>query len=247
MTAYPLSVQQTAAAPELSSRYVHVNSMDVIASMHDAGFVVHAIKAAAKTEHARLFGRHEIDFRHADAPVHVNGYVPRMLFVNSHDGSTKATALMGVYRFVCSNGLVVGNSMHRETLRHAGDAARTLVERMQALAKNTAPLFGQIDRWTKTPMPRVRAREFARMAAHLRWGDADKFDVEDLLQVRRGEDDAGDLWTTFNRIQENTTRGDLAGVTRSGRATRARPLQEIVAANRYNSQLWELAEAFSNI
>ena len=246
--ALPSSVFNKVPASHLSQRYVHVDSQQVVEAMQAEGFQVASVQTAQKRNnmHER-FGRHMIDFRHPDMPS-IGDAVPRIVFVNSHDGSTRASALAGVFRFVCSNGLVVGNTMYQEKLRHSGAAAATLVERMQALAKNTAPLFQQIDRWSHVDMSKARRHDFARMAAQLRWADADRFTVEDLLQVRRPEDDRGDLWTVFNRLQETTTQGHgLEGLTRTGRVTTARPLKEIQANLTYNSQLWELAEEFSNI
>jgi hypothetical protein len=246
--ALPASVFNKAPAAHLSARYVHVDSEQIVDAMRAEGFQVASVQTAAKRNSVDLrFGRHMIDFRHPDMPS-IGDAVPRIVFVNSHDGSTRASALAGVFRFVCSNGLIVGNTMYQEKLRHSGAAAATLVERMQTLAKNTAPLFQQIDRWSRKGMTTARSREFAKMAAQLRWGDADRFDVQDLLQVRRAEDDRGDLWTVFNRLQETTTQGHgLEGLTRTGRVTTARPLKEIQANLTYNSQLWELAEEFSNI
>lgn len=246
--ALPSSVYNKTPAAHLSPRYVHVDSEQVVDAMCAEGFEVASVQTAKnRSATSNAFGRHMIDFRHPDMPT-IGDAVPRIVFVNSHDGSTRASALAGVFRFVCSNGLVVGNTMYQEKLRHSGAAATTLVERMQALAKNTAPLFQQIDRWSHKGMTTARSREFAKMAAQLRWGDAERFTVEDLLQVRRAEDDRGDLWTVFNRLQETTTQGHgLEGLTRTGRVTSARPLKEIQANLTYNAQLWELAEEFSQI
>ena len=213
--ALPSSVFNKVPASHLSQRYVHVDSQQVVEAMQAEGFQVASVQTAQKRNnmHER-FGRHMIDFRHPDMPS-IGDAVPRIVFVNSHDGSTRASALAGVFRFVCSNGLVVGNTMYR---------------------------------WSHVDMSKARRHEFARMAAQLRWADADRFTVEDLLQVRRPEDDRGDLWTVFNRLQETTTQGHgLEGLTRTGRVTTARPLKEIQANLTYNSQLWELAEEFSAI
>ena len=190
------------------------------------------------------FARHMIDFRNPDfEPVH--GAVPRIIVVNSHDGSSSARVMGGVFRFVCSNGLVIGNIAQREVVRHTGDAAADLIHRMRQLAKNTTALYQSIDRWSKIDLSKSQRQEFARFAAQLRWGDASRFEAEDLLEVRRTEDDRGDLWTTFNRVQENTVRGGITGMSRSGRAATSRPLSDIARSVDYNAALWQLAEEFA--
>ena len=49
-------------------------------------------------------------------------------------------------------------------------------------------------------------RNFAYNAAKLRFDETDeKFNPDDLLRVNRVEDEDNDVWTVFNRIQENLT------------------------------------------
>lgn len=239
----PLAARSAQPAPHLTSRYVPVDTREVIAAMEQNGFVVADAKGTSGRNTA--FSKHTIDFRHPDVP-HIGGATPRVLFVNSHDGSTRASALAGVFRFVCSNGMVVGSTYAREKVLHVGESARTLIERMQQLARNTSPLFRQIETWQRKDLNAAARRDFARFAAQLRWGDAGKFDVEDILRVRRAEDDKGDLWTVFNRVQENTTHGGMIGVTATGRQTTARPLEAVGANLAYNQQLWALAAEFAD-
>ncbi|NDE18401.1 DUF932 domain-containing protein, partial [bacterium] len=92
----------------------------------------------------------------------------------------------------------------KETVRHSGDAAADLIHRMQTIARNTERIYDAISSWSKIQLTVQQRNQFARFAAQLRWGDANRFQPEDLLMVRRDADDKGDLWTTFNRLQENT-------------------------------------------
>jgi hypothetical protein len=240
----PAAVYNKTPAPHLSAKYVHVDSEAVVANMLAEGFVVAGVQTTSTRARNALTGRHVIDFRHPDVP-RIGDSTPRVLFGNSHDGSTRAYAMAGVFRFVCSNGMVVGSMYARESVRHSGDAARDLIERMKALASNTAPLFSQIESWQRKQLSAAQSFDFARLAAQLRWGDPDRFAPEDLLRVNRAEDDRGDLWTVFNRIQEATTKGGVAGRSVTGRATVARPLAEPAANVRFNEQLWSLAEEFA--
>ena len=51
-----------------------------------------------------------------------------------------------------------------------------------------------------------KIKKFAYNAAKLRFNkDDDKFDIDALLKVNRTEDEGNDVWTVFNRIQENLT------------------------------------------
>ncbi|MBW8832642.1 MAG: DUF932 domain-containing protein [Burkholderiales bacterium] len=58
----------------------------------------------------------------------------------------------------------------------------------------------------------------------------------------RFEDRSDDLWTTFNRVQENLIQGGLQGRTPAGRPMRTRPVVGIDQGVKLNRALWVLAE-----
>lgn len=239
----PLAVTQTEAAPKMSERYVQIQTAALLPELERMGFEV----AAARMHKTRgvsadqPFARHWVDLR-IPSVAPVCGTVPRILIENSHDGSSALRVSMGAYRFICSNGLVIGTHFAQESVRHAGMAAEQALERIAALARNTQPLFDSIERWSKIELHSDVANEFARLASVLRWGDAERFSPELVLSARREEDVRPDLWTVFNRVQENTVRGGFRGLTRSGRNSTARPLNDDAE---YNRQLWTLAEDFA--
>lgn len=242
----PRAAAATHAAERTSSKYQFISTTDIVHSFAQEGWVPAKATVANPRKANAAFTKHMIDFRHPDhAGTH--GAVPRIVLINSHDGSSSAKVLAGVFRFVCANGLIVGNVQERATARHIGDAATDLIHRMRALAKNTSALYSNIDRWSRKELTAEQRTDFARLAAQLRWGDAQRFAPEDLLQVRRAEDDRGDLWTTFNRVQENTMLGGISGLSRTGRAATSRPLSDITRSVDYNSALWQLAQDFADL
>ena len=66
-----------------------------------------------------------------------------------------------------------------------------------------------------------------------------------LLYPRRYDDNAHDLWTTFNVAQENVIRGGLSGIARDAqnrrRRTTTRQVNGIDQDVRLNKALWVLA------
>lgn len=241
MTKLPSCVTTAVASPKMTERYVHVNSAEVVQLMEREGYRVAAVRTASPRARDPLYARHSIDFRHANAKE-IAGATPRILFTNSHDGTTSAQVMAGFYRFVCSNGLVIGETVGALRQRHSGDAAYELITRMRQLAKNTEKLYTKIDGWTRKELTLDQQINFAQLAAQLRWGDAHMYGADQVLRVRRAEDDAANLWSVFNRIQENTIRGGLIGLSRSGRQATSRPLTDIGRDAAYNAALWTLAE-----
>jgi hypothetical protein len=72
-------------------------------------------------------------------------------------------------------------------------------------------------------------RKLAIEAASLRYTDLEDINIDDLFAVNRVEDESDDLWTIFNRIQENLTH-DITN------------MKEDI---KLNQQLFALAETFA--
>lgn len=243
---YPASVLATTASPKMSSRYVHVSTKDVIDIMTSEGYQVAEVKTDKVRKSSAEFGRHLVKFTRPGAQV-VDGYEPQMLWTNSHNGTTKATMMLGAYRFVCSNGLVIGQSYATESIRHTGDLAREVIDRVRALSASSYKLFGQIENWSKVELTGEKLNEYVRQAAILRFGEErmQMYKPEDLLELRRAEDDKGDLWSVFNRVQENCMKGGQVGHNANNRQVRARALKGINADIGFNTKLWDLTSEFA--
>jgi hypothetical protein len=63
-----------------------------------------------------------------------------------------------------------------------------------------------------------------------------------LLSPNRTEDEGDDLWRVLNVVQEKFVRGGVEMSSPKGRRTKLRGLQNIMALNKVNTRLWELAE-----
>jgi hypothetical protein len=68
-----------------------------------------------------------------------------------------------------------------------------------------------------------------------------------ILRPKRREDVSGDLWTTFNRVQEHLVKGGLRGRSATGRPTTTREVKGIDQGIKLNRALWILAEEMRKI
>ena len=109
-----------------------------------------------------------------------------------------------MFRFVCCNGMVCGDTMSDIRVPHKGD----VVDRVIAGAFDVLDGFTRVveerDSMKALTLAGAEQAAFARAALEL------KYDTEvaaapvtetQLLQSRRFEDRSNDLWTTFNRVQ----------------------------------------------
>jgi DNA-binding transcriptional regulator YbjK len=240
-------------AEHLSDRYVKIETADVISAMLDMHYVVVAANQDRATKRDPRYVRHSITFRHSTAlktPV-VGGVVPQVIFVNSHNGRTRASYHSGLFRFVCSNGLVIGQSTVQQTTTHAGQVARDVIENIRNLSLASAPFFDQIEKWEKMELTERRINAFAKQAAVLRFGEerAKAFDPKALLTVNRPQDEGNSLWLVMNRVQENAMKGGIEGKNANARVIHSKAITGITNNIEFNSGLWALtaktAEAVS--
>jgi hypothetical protein len=71
--------------------------------------------------------------------------------------------------------------------------------------------------------------------------------AEQLNEPRRIDDIGHNLWTTFQRVQENVMRGGQPGRSVQGRRLQTRPVGSIDRGVSLNRALWMLAEEMRQI
>src|SRR3546814_2716824 len=68
-----------------------------------------------------------IRLRHA-SQINARGEANEIILLNSHDGTSSYRMLAGMFRFVCSNGLVCGDTVADVRVPHKGDVAGQVIE-----------------------------------------------------------------------------------------------------------------------
>jgi hypothetical protein len=173
-----------------------------------------------------------------------------IILLNSHDGTSSYQMLAGMFRFVCHNGLVCGDTAADIRVPHKGDVAGQVIEGAYEVLQG----FGQVrqsrDAMRAITLDTGEAEILARSALALKYGDPDKpapVTESQLLVPRRFDDRKPDLWSAFNRIQENMIKGGLSARTALGRRQRTREVQGIDQNLRLNRALWMLADGMRQL
>lgn len=68
-----------------------------------------------------------------------------------------------------------------------------------------------------------------------------------ILSPRRWQDEQNDLWTIFNRLQENLSKGGLSGRSAQGKLSRTRAVNGIDGDIKLNRALWVMAEKLQQV
>jgi hypothetical protein len=235
----PTAHERTGAA------YTFISTERVLAALASAGFVPMGARQAARAR-SPLHARHLIRLRRRVETIALRDAIPEILFLNSHDGTSAYQLRVGLYRVVCTNGLIVSAGVFPTwRVRHRGDVVADVVQAALEISERFDLLAGAVDRMERTHLDRLQQLNFAAEAVALRFPKDPPGTVEPsrFLVARRAEDVGDDLWRTFNVLQENLLQGGIPRRSASNRLSRTRRITAIREDVRLNSALWELATA----
>jgi hypothetical protein len=237
------------AHPNRSERYVHLPTSELIQSMLDNGYgVSRAQQKHTRTQEAMKFTRHLLAFRPLDTfskkPI-MGAATPEILLVSSHDGTTAFNLFVGMFVFVCANGLMAGDTFASEKIYHRGDAADQMVIKSDKLVEYFVP---KLTAWCQnaqdTTLTTKQKNKFAKNAMQIRHGEDTPYASKELLVPRRPEDAGDSVWQVYNRVQENLMKGGIEGKSAAGRRSVLRPINRVTKDVIYNQQLWDLAGGY---
>lgn len=244
----------------VSDRYSHVTTQDVLTQLESRGFkVTNTVLTKPKKTEREGFQKHMLRLSHVDLESqfkNVGDSRPELVLVNSHDASTSIRFLIGVYRLVCANGLIVGNTYGGVSIRHTGDVWSKIDKGLEDVTKRVPLVAETIQRFSSIQLNESKTLELTREAVKLIVPqNAVNVNLNSALRVRRGDDSSQDLWTVYNRIQESLIRGGVQyqSETRdeknivSIRNNTSRAIKSIDRQVDVNRGLWDLVENFSNV
>ena len=139
--ACPAAFKESPTNPKVSDKYVQANTATVISDLEKLGwYPVQAKQCRMKKNSSGIRSFHMIAFQNPDIYIEKpdgNGgstidAFPRIILTNSHDGFNSFKFMVGLFRLVCSNGLVVGSDEFVNlAIRHINynfDALRDVVK-----------------------------------------------------------------------------------------------------------------------
>jgi len=233
------------------NRYKFTPTTDIIEHMDTMGWkLTNAKQSKTKVPLRQNFGVHITEFQHPDLYIkNSEGGVearPTVVLLNSHDGSRPINFEMGLFRLVCSNGLMVkdkdfGGFKERHTKYTLQEVQNMIEQKMLGLNSTVE----KINRWSGIEMSAKDRRAFAIDALALRLGEekvAEDYEIMEILSPRRDADAPNTLWHTFNRVQENIIRGGYQMNNRTARPI-TNPIQDMVL----NQGLWSLADEYATV
>ncbi|MEI9746071.1 DUF932 domain-containing protein [Enterobacter ludwigii] len=225
-----------------SPSYTYIPTITLLENLQREGFQpFFACQSRVRDPGRREYTKHLLRLRRAGQ---INGqHVPEIIILNSHDGASSFQLLPGIFRSVCTNSLVCGQSFGEIRVPHRGN----VVERVIEGAYEVLDIFDRVEEKREAMesrlLPPPAQQAFAKAALAYRFGEEHHpVTATQILTPRRYEDRQDDLWTVYNRIQESLLKGGLSGRTAKGKRTHTRAVNGIDGDIRLNRALWVMAE-----
>ena len=87
---------------------------------------------------------------------------------NSHDGSSSYQMMAGMFRFVCANGMVCGDTLQDIRVRHNGDAVNTIIDGAYTVLESFETVSEQLEEMKSLTLNEGEQKAFARAALTLK-------------------------------------------------------------------------------
>ena len=260
----------------LSKHYSFVPTIDVVNDLRTLGYdCVDATQVKSRKKSTNGYQKHMLTFEHPDHKVDQVKEVeladgttetqvlpaeeyPQLLLTNSHDGGNAFTLSAGIFRLVCSNGLVIKTEDYGTArLVHKGYSFEAVQKLVKEFEETMGEVLTKITAMKKVELTKAQQIEFAKKAALLRFtaksynedNISDVVDIDDLLNVDRKEDAGNGLYEVFNRVQESIVQGKYSyssnGKVKDAntKTRKARPIKNFKQSINVNQKLSELAFA----
>ncbi|EAW1322279.1 DUF945 domain-containing protein [Salmonella enterica subsp. diarizonae] len=225
-----------------SEKYSYIPTITLLENLRREGFEpFFACQSRVRDPGRRDYTKHMLRLRRAGQ---ITGQqVPEIIILNSHGGESSFQLLPGMWRQVCANGLVCGQSFGEIRVPHRGDIAGKVIEG----AYDVLGVFDRVEEKREAMqsllLPPPAQHALAKAALTYRFGEEHQpVAATQILTPRRYEDRKDDLWSVFNRIQENLLKGGLPGRTAKGKHSHTRAVNGIDGDVKLNRALWVMAE-----
>lgn len=243
------SAFQTNKKDELSEGYRLFPTMDLVEVLQEHGWnPYHALQSRTRVEGNEGHQRHMIVMQREASAYIVGDTRLNLLITNSSNGKSAYHIYIGLYRKACSNGNVVCDQLFQhESFTHNQKNLEQIMGAHFRIVNNADSVLASVERMHNIQMSESQQIALARASLIAKWGqEGAPIEPARLLLPRRLEDIRTDLWTTYNKIQENLIVGGV-DYAQNGRHMTTRSVNSVDTGLKLNQALHSLAYGMQQI
>ncbi len=256
----PLVFATSPTNDKVSEKYTVANTYTVIQDMEKLGWkVVRAAQRKATKKSSGRFSYHMVALQNPDIKItkQVDGgeetveCFPQIILTNSHDGLSCFQFRVGLYRCICSNGLVISDAELSEfKIRHiyySFENLRAVVGRILEALPSKVERMSQMN---NVLLSEDQKLDFAKKALSIRKGvkeeelQMDEETYKDLLTPVRKEDEGSSLWNVYNVLQEKIVKGGYTTAEEGKKARKVRKVTSFIKELDFSRRIDEVAQSY---
>jgi len=216
----------------IKQKEFYIPTLDLVTKLQDEGWRLSGVSEQRGSN--RKISNNYVQLQHPDFAIQnkqgKHEAFTSITLSNSCNGAQPLQMSLGMFRQVCSNGMIrFDQQAESQKIKHTEINYRDLDRFVTSMNSKANKLLTEVNEMKHKGLSIEDMRKLAIEAARLRYDNLDKINIDDLFAVNRVEDESNDLWTVFNRIQENLTH-DVTN------------MKEDI---RLNQQLFSLVESFA--
>ncbi len=155
-----------------SAKYTFIPTERVLNGLMQAGFVPVYARQCRTRSASPLHARHVVRLRRRFETVQLRDSQPELVFLNSHDGTSAYQLRMGLFRVVCTNGLIVSRgAFPTYSVSHRGNIVEDVVAHALSISERFNDLAAQVERMEQRHLYKDEQLQFAQRALALRYPD----------------------------------------------------------------------------
>ena len=240
----------SAPSARVSKKYSFIPTSVILEDLDKLGWKIREVvnpkyKSTANQSH----GKHMV--RLFNENIHITSGADKnfveIALYNSSNGLSKFKMEVGIFRFICENGMVIkSEDLGSINMRHSGYSFENLKVSIDEMIDKLPQLAGVINNFSARILSDVEMTQLAQKAYDLRGGGrvATAEELDAILSVRRVGDEGASLWVVFNRIQESVVRGGQMFIDARGRMREQKAIRNLDKSLKINQELWALAESY---
>ena len=248
----PLIFAESPTNPDVSNKYLFVNTETIIDDLEKLGWLpVQAAQRKARKKEGTIFSKHMVAFQNPEIKITSkdgDDAYPRILLTNSHDGMQAFKFSVGIFRLVCSNGLVVADEQFSDfKIKHKGYSFEELRNVVRQAVEDLPNRVQVMNDMKSRILTVTEKRKLAIDAMLIRAGvntlQYDEETIDEILEPKRKADKGDDLWRVFNVIQEKVTQGEFHAALKGAKVRKVRKIKSFEKDMKVNKELFKLATA----
>ncbi len=236
---------------EVSQKYHFIATIEIIEQLRaESWYPVTVNEAGVRDLEKDGFQQHYVRFQHFSDLINPTSNIVELLLFNSHDRSKSFTISAGIYRYVCSNGLVIADNVFDSyKIKHLGDKENDVINAVNKITQIKPKLLEKISKFESITLNQNEKESFLQSAIPLRFENHLELDnPNELLKPLRIEDKRDDLYTVLNILQENFLSSKVSGYNKeTNRRFTSKQITSISKDVEINKGLWNIAERIASI